>query len=213
MDEDAIVVRDQIIELGAGLGEPALGALLDNDVVKEFPLLGSVVKLAKVTYAIPNLLFARKVLGFVSGMESKTRGDKEELHLLLSARKEKSRAAGEILLDALNRSEDRQKAAIIGRLFAEYLLRDMSELELRRLFFAVDRSFAHDLLRLQEWTILPKSMPDFHVGALENAGLVEVLYSSIKVGSQAGPAEYKLTLLGRTYLDMLQGYKPAPLTT
>jgi len=59
-------------EVAIDLSEVALDSLTDNEIIKDIPVVGTFVRLARATMSIPDRIFAKKVERFISafGLDS-----------------------------------------------------------------------------------------------------------------------------------------------
>ena len=62
-------MNEDLKDLAIDLSEVALDSLSENELVKDIPVIGTFVRLARVTRSIPDLIFAKKVERFISASE------------------------------------------------------------------------------------------------------------------------------------------------
>ncbi len=162
-----------VTSLATDLAEPALDALLDSGVVKEIPVLGAMLKIVQITASIPNLIFSKKVQRFVDAAYSNPEMKKGILGKIESS-DEKRRTAGEAVVMALDRSDDLEKASIIGWMFSIYLIGKLDLVLFRRLCRAVDLAFVDDLKNFSFMRRTRERAPDAaDFSNLDGTGLVE----------------------------------------
>ena len=182
--------------LAADLAEPALDALLDSGVMKEIPVLGSILKIAQITSSIPNLIFSKKAQRFVDAAYSNPEM-KEEILGKIESSEEKRRTAGEAVVMALDRSDDLEKASIIGWMFSIYLIGQLDLVLFRRLCRAVDLAFVDDLKNFSYMRSTRERTPDAaDFSNLDGTGLVERI--------DVTPPQPQISFDGRTHV------RPAP---
>lgn len=140
-------------ELGGVIGdisEIGLDALLNDGVLKEIPVFGTVTRLYHAGVSIRDRLFLRKVLSFLT--EFSDIDDKQRLRFveqLVENAGTRARAGAALLL-LLERLDDIDKPQIIGRLYRAKLEDRISYEELRRFCMIVERSHLPDLINLSQ---------------------------------------------------------------
>src|SRR5262249_54945653 len=137
---------EHIQDIAVDLSDVALDALTDNELIKEIPVVGTLVHIAKATRSISDRIFAKKVERFISGTKHVPNEKRAEFHATLEADPILRRHAGQVIVLALDRADDLQKAAIIGHLYSLFVAGEIPFETFRRLLVAVDRGFIGDLL-------------------------------------------------------------------
>jgi hypothetical protein len=197
-------------EVAIDLSEAALDSLINNEVIKDIPLIGTCVRLARATMSIPDLIFAKKVERFISVINSIPPERREQFHNRLETEAGLRRKTGELVVLTLDRSEDLQKAAIIGKLFSHFITGEISLDILRRLMFAVDRAFIDDLLSFPQWAFQRRFPDSFDPQSLDSTGLVEPSYpifGNVPANRRAAPT-FIYSKLGEIYAKLLLGFQP-----
>jgi hypothetical protein len=203
-------MNEDLQEVAIDLSEAALDSLTDNQIIKDFPVVGILVRLAKATMSIPDRIFAKKIERFISVTNSIPREKRDQFHTRLEAEPDLRRKAGEVLVFTLDRIEDLQKAAITGKLFSHFIMGDIDFDILRRLLVAVDRGFVDDLLSFPQWAIQGRFSDNFTPQSLDGTGLVEPVYpvfGHVPANERAEPT-FRYSKLGKVYARLLLGFKP-----
>ena len=112
-------------EVAIDLSEVALDSLTDDQLVKDIPVIGTFVRLARATMSIPDRIFAKKVERFIVVVNSISREKRNRFHARLDADPDLRRKAGEVVVLTLDRAEDLHKAAIIGKVFSHFVIGDI----------------------------------------------------------------------------------------
>lgn len=178
---ELVQAGDEAAGLLTGLGEIALDSFLVNGVIKELPILGSIMGLIKGTLAIRDHAFIRKLALFVlesSGVSEKAKKDFLER---LSSDPEFKRSTATHLAIVLDRFDALEKAGILGRIFAAFVEGKITQAQFRRLSAALDRVLVEDLAVLrdflrQDQAILSRECFD----GLESAGLALAYHSIVR---------------------------------
>jgi len=197
-------------EVAIDLSEAALDSLIDNEVIKDLPVIGTFVRLARATMSISDLIFAKKVERFISVLASIPPEKREQFHNRLETEADLRRKTGEVLVLTLDRSEDLQKAAIIGKLFSHFITGEISLYILRRLLFAVDRAFIDDLLSFPRWALERGFADSFDPQSLDGTGLVEPsfpIFGDVATNRRAAPT-FIYSKLSEVYAKLLRGFQP-----
>ena len=135
-------------DLAVDWAELGLDALLDEGVLKDAPIFGSIVKVCMVSKTIRDKLFVRKVWDFLRACPKFN--DVEKLgfireHLDDPVKAKKLSDAIVLILDNL---DDMEKAAMLAKIFAALVRRHVDYADFRRLSAGVDRAFIDDLEKL-----------------------------------------------------------------
>jgi len=201
---------EHLQEVAIELTDAAIDTLTDSELVKEIPVVGTLVRLAKATHSISDRIFAKKVETFVSGTKPVPEERRAAFHAALEADPALRRRAGQAIVLALDRADDLQKTAIIGQLYSRFVTQEIPFETLRRLLIAVDRAFIEDLLNFPAW-VLQQTAPDtFDPRSLDGTGLVEPVYGrfgDIRVSETAAP-KFGYSNLGEIYANLLLGFEP-----
>jgi hypothetical protein len=203
-------MNEQLQEVAIDLSEVALDALTDNELIKEIPVISTFVRLAKATRSISDRIFAKKVQTFISSTTHVADEKRAEFHAALQANPNLRRRAGEAIVLALDRADDLQKTAIIGRLYSHFVAGEIPFDVLRRLLVAVDRAFIDDLLNFPTWALQQRALDSFDPRPLDGTGLVEPVYGrfgEIRVNETAAP-KFGCSKLGQIYAKLLLGFEP-----
>lgn len=138
--------------------------------LSNFPYIGSLLKLAKVGTAWLDLRFIKKVALFLQQSEDKTIEEKQTFLNNLNRRERK--LINEYLLHVLYTSEDDEKAIILGLIYESRLNNQITNDQLLRLIYVVNKIYVHDLrmLRIQNEKHIDD---DIIIDSLISAGLVQ----------------------------------------
>src|SRR5690349_9966176 len=110
-----------LTEVGADLIEPAFDHLLTSDVVKDLPVLGSAVRIARSVGAIRDRIFAAKVQRFLLALGDSDDTQINDMLWTLKRDPELRDRVGATVLTVLDRIDELDKARMIGKAFRAYL--------------------------------------------------------------------------------------------
>ncbi len=181
--------------------EVALDENLADGVLKELPIVGTVVKLVHAGQSISEALFVRKLLRFLTELQGVPTEERKKLLEEYPDSSEKQRVLGENLLLALERLDDVEKPKILARFFTAYIRSEIDYMTFTRLARSLER-FNLALLPNLRWFYtreepqVPTSEEVIH--ELSLAGLATV---SLKgSGTIGGGASYLYLSLGKIFL-------------
>lgn len=186
------------------LGEVAIDATIMDGIMKDVPLLGSILGITKTALSIKDKLFCKKLRSFLLQIESideKIRT--EQIERIENDPKYKTKV-GENLLYIIDKCDGNEKAIYVGQLFRYYLEQKIDYNEFLRASKCVESVFAYDLKRfiVEEWDV--KDIED--CGDLVASGLMTLYYlpdqqTWANVGN--GTLKAKRSSIGRKIQELL----------
>ena len=105
------------------IGEVMIDAVLDDGILRDIPILSTVVGVGKCISNVSDMLFARKLISFLCGLQDT---DAQERRSAIAKWETDSKyriRVGEVLLNMINRCDDTQKAKWLSKLFYELVLK------------------------------------------------------------------------------------------
>ena len=201
---------NSLLSLGVDGLETAIDLITDSEIIKNLPVVGSVVGLAKIGFAIPNLIFVNKVNAFLLGAKAgQDAMDKFADQITISTVERQQ--AGEVVCQTLDALDDVLKAKMVGALYAKYLVGRLEFHILRRLCSTMSRVFVDDLMNFRvharAGTI---TIHGFEVSLLNGSGLVVPVVKHVEYGEKSKEQDFKVTDLGQQFLDALLGVRLDP---
>jgi hypothetical protein len=202
------IKNDNFQDVIMDLGETAIDTIFDDGVLKEVPILGSVLGLARATMTIQDKLFTKKLLTFLLQLQSTdTKSRKEQVDKIDNDPNYKTKV-GEKLLHIIDKCEDSEKAAYIGKLFQCYIEEKLDYEDFLRASKCIELTFLYDLKRFikEKWN----NMEMEEAGDLVGSGLMTAIYTPGEqtwdnVGS--GPLKVKASGIGKLIQDLLDDNK------
>ena len=181
--------------------EVALDENLADGVLKELPIIGTVVKLVHAGQSVSEALFVRKLLRFLTELQSVPTEERRKLLEEYPDSSDKQNALGENLLLALERLDDVEKPKILARFFAAYIKSEIDYMTFTRLARSLER-FNLALLPNLRWFYTREEpqvpTPEEVIHELSLAGLVTVSLEGS--GTFNGGASYLYSSLGKVFL-------------
>lgn len=197
------VAKNDLGNIVFEVAEVALDHNLAEGVMRDIPIVGTLVNLFRAGSSISEELFVRKLIRFLSELNEVSPQERQRLLEKYPDSSEEQKALGEKLLLALERLDDMQKPALLARFFAAYIRQEIDYTTLTRLAHALEKFNLALLPNLQGFYI--RQEPHIPTGEeitheLSLAGLVLVQLSGS--GTIGGSAGYRNSPLGEAFLRL-----------
>ena len=197
-------IGQPVVGVATDLTELALDSLLDDGVLRDLPVLSSIIGLCRTGTRIRDLLFLKKVARFLLALEKVPQNDVADFKERLSADEQHRRRVSEHLLELLDRLDDVEKSDLVARAFEAYLKSRITYADFRQLAFGIDRCFAADLKQIR---YLGTHMAAAVGVRLSSAGLVQLAFRTEPIQNQRG-SPYIPTSVGRLMVDHVIAWSP-----
>jgi len=205
------IKSEAINELTPEILEAGFDFLIKSEVLKDIPVIGIGFKGYSLYRKITESFFTRKLLRFLFEIKNIPLEEREKFIAKLESKNE-TRKAGEKLLIVLNRIDDTEKAAIIGRIFKKTILGKIDFNDFNRLSNIIDNTYIEDLKVLKNNEFLQYINDDIKSNLYKTGLLNQTIkdnrkrekYLSEKIGgSEIIPPtfEYKLNTYGKILID------------
>ena len=139
---ESILKDKNLQDASKELVEVGLDAVLEDGLVKDIPIIGTLSSLIKVGRNISDRLFAKKILAFLVCIDGVSVLDRQSMIDKINDSKKYKVKVGEKLLFMLDKADDDEKASWIGQLFKAYLEKKLSYQDFllgSKLLNAIDR--------------------------------------------------------------------------
>jgi hypothetical protein len=166
--------RSELASVLAGLGEVSVDLINQPSLVRDIPVLGTLVGLWRTGVTIRDYFFSRKLVSFLHAMSSVPPAQPREMVQRLEADPAFGRNVGEAIVLLLDRLDAVTKAAMIGKAFKAYCEGSIDSLTLQRLNYAIDRTLLTDLYQLPAFLERPHSVGGTTMQAFVNSGLARI---------------------------------------
>jgi len=138
-------MEDDIIQLSVGVGDAILDSQTALGMLQNFPVIGTLVNLVKISHSIPDRLLAAKVRRMIAALERVAVTDRSKLAGKLVADEDSRRKVGEIVLLTLDKCDDLRKSDYLAYSLCAYIEEKITLIEFRRFAHAVSNSFVVEL--------------------------------------------------------------------
>jgi hypothetical protein len=168
--EKAIGVASQVIE-------SAIDSQLAEGLLREVPVVGTVLALANAGATIRDAIFVKKLCKFLSSFDGTSQLERDEMIRQLEEDLSYSRNVGEHLTELLDKMDMHRKPAMLGRVFLSFMRGQIDVRTLNRLNTAIEHLPFYEIDAVRR--IYEAYQRDGHTdekletyASLENAGLV-----------------------------------------
>ena len=121
------------------IGEIGIDSLLDDGVLKDVPILGSVLAIGKTFGTVRDYYLAKKLMSFLGELSSLPDKEREKLIVKLEADSKYKETIGAKIIDLLSRIDDERKPKLIANAFKLYLAGKIDYTELSRVNYSIER--------------------------------------------------------------------------
>lgn len=147
------VIKDsELPALAKDYTELVIDGVLDDGILKDVPLVGSVIGVMKFGNSLNKHFSAKKIYKFLYELHSIPLDKRiKKIEEINSSKKYQSNV-GEIILEQLDKIESDGKPEIIGKLFCAFIEEEINFQTYLRLAHIVNKVFYYDLVKLKEST-------------------------------------------------------------
>jgi len=165
-----------------GLAETLSDSLLEDGLLKDIPIIGTIVGLGKTSINIIDLLFLKKIICFLSELDEVSINNRKEMIDKIDSSKKFRIKVGEKLLYIIDKCDDHENAQYVSKLFVGYLEGDIDYPDFLRGAKVIERIYIDDLLDFindDRTDLKPNELGDY-----EGTGLYETYTEDITVRDQ-----------------------------
>ncbi len=141
------VTSEKLTEIGVDAGELILDSILDNGVLQDIPILGTIYKIGKAGLGIRDKYFAKKVLKFLFSIKEISSKDRQKF--VTELENSTGQRAGETLVILLDRIDNLEKTSILSNLLKAKVEEKISIEKFLRLAAITEKAFINDLKKLK----------------------------------------------------------------
>lgn len=164
--------KGDLTNLSSGLLEIALDSTLENGLLKDIPVIGTIISASKVVNSMREMFFAKKILRFLYEVKEVSIEERQAFYEKINKNEKETKRIGQNVILVLDRLDDELKASIIGRIYKACLLGKVTLNEYLRLTMIIERTFICDLINIQH-TNNPKNLSKLSKEHLYSVGLLD----------------------------------------
>jgi hypothetical protein len=146
------ISREHLETIFEDLTEVTLDSLMQDGVLKEIPIIATVVGLLKTSNNIREKIFAKKLLNFFYALKDIPIKKRIDFIQRLDETKGFKKKVGETIIVLLEQIDNLEKPKIIGNLFKAYILENISFHDFSKISSSVNRINLDDLVQFFEST-------------------------------------------------------------
>jgi len=139
------ISQNPIVEASLENIEAVADLVIDNDILRSIPVVGTLLKVIRGTADIRDRLFAAKLLTFLKSIGAVSASAKEKIRERVAESPEEARKVGETLVLLLDRLADIDKTEIIAKVFLAYAYGYIKSGDFQRVAHAIDQAILSDL--------------------------------------------------------------------
>ena len=146
------VLKENTLGIVSDISEIGLDTLINGEILKEFPIIGSVFRAGNTALAIKDVIDAKRVLVFVQRVQGNdVEHDELNRHIeYLNANPQKASAELETVLDYLSKQTGYKKAKILANFYYAFLEKRLKWEDFVLLADVIEDVSVSDLPMLQE---------------------------------------------------------------
>jgi len=134
----SLVLSGELRDLSLEISEVALDAVMEEGIIKNIPILGSIYKIAQAGVNFRNNLFAKKILKFLTALDAVSQEERQAQIDRLEADPKERQKIGENLMLLLDKLSNMDKPQLLARAFQALLEAKITLAEFYSLANAVD---------------------------------------------------------------------------
>lgn len=192
-------------DLTADIAEAGLDQLLEDGIVKDIPILGTLIRLQTSIGLVRDYIFTKKVARFLVGLAEINPSERTKFLKGVEQRNETEKL-GETLLLLLDRLDDFTKPVLLAKIFRAYIQRGFDLSTFRRLAKVVDHLSpeAHEALRaFYAPNRQGSQIGGEYMSQLASVGLADIKFFSTEMAMVGGA--FAPTELGYLYISIIDG--------
>lgn len=141
---DETIKKTNLTKITTDLGEIGLDSILEDGVLKDIPILGTIVNIGKSSLNIKDRLFTKKIIYFLSEIENINSMDRNKIISKIDKSEKYNIKVGEKILYILDNCDDHEKAKYIGKFFKILIQKTIDYEEFLRFCSVIESVFLED---------------------------------------------------------------------
>ncbi len=178
--------------------EVALDHILDESIIKDIPIVRTIVGIYKATASIRDRALVKKLVNFLSSLSAVSQEVRQQFRARMNVDEKFKCKVGEKLLLIIERLDDMGKPSLVALAFQAYMEEYIDFDMFQRLACAIDKSFYPDLMSLKSSGAPNRLSPQAKL-ELSNSGVIE-LQSTPMIDLSSRYNKYQITELGKALL-------------
>jgi hypothetical protein len=144
------IAESDLTKIGTDIAEISIDSILKNGILKDFPIVGSLIGIWKTGVAVNDYRFLNKMMLFLQ--ESSALSDEKRKKIIEDLDDSEYQAeAGEKLIAIIDKLETGSKAKLLGKTLALFGNNIITRDEFWRISFIIERLPMSDIIALKNW--------------------------------------------------------------
>lgn len=141
---DETIKDSNLAEINADLYEVLIDSFLKDGIVKDIPIIGTILKLSKFSMSLKEHLFLKKNIYFISELKDISPKDRNKMISELDESKVHRIKVGEKLIYIIDKCEDHVSTEYVAKFFKSFLLNKISYSDFLRCTSIIQNIFIED---------------------------------------------------------------------
>ena len=141
---DETIKDSNLAEINADLYEVLIDSFLKDGIVKDIPIIGTILKLSKFSMSLKEHLFLKKIIYFISELKDISPKDRNKMISELDESKVHRIKVGEKLIYIIDKCEDHVSTEYVAKFFKSSLLNKISYSDFLRCTSIIQNIFIED---------------------------------------------------------------------
>jgi hypothetical protein len=177
---DSTLKDTNLSNLAINFTELTIDSLLNNGLIKDLPIVGTLVNLSKIGANIQDKLFLKKILSFLNGLKDVPVEDRKKMIKDIDDSKKYRIKVGEKLLYIIDKSSDYEMSELLGVIFKYYIEGNITYDEFLKVSSVLNNLTINDF----KWFVEKGQSYHFDLDAISDligSGLFDLHYEQIDV--------------------------------
>ncbi|SUB63525.1 Uncharacterised protein [Plesiomonas shigelloides] len=206
--------KDDLSNLAVSFGEVGIDAILENGILKDIPILSSILGGINAIGSVRDALFAKKLVSFLSELSDIPVEQRQNMIDLIDNSNDFKVKVGEKLIYIIEKAEDHYTSKIVAIFFAEFLTEKITYDQFLKVSRIINNMFIGDFLDFASESSDPIDFDSENT--FINTGLVDVYFEPVLVEDNddyksygkyvtSGGASLYVTPIGELIRSVLKG--------
>lgn len=206
--------KDDLSNLAVSFGEVGIDAILENGILKDIPILSSILGGINAIGSVRDALFAKKLVSFLSELSDIPVEQRQNMIDLIDNSNDFKVKVGEKLIYIIEKAEDHYTSKIVAIFFAEFLTEKITYDQFLKVSRIINNMFIGDFLDFASESSVPIDFDSENT--FINTGLVDVYFEPVLVEDNddyksygkyvtSGGASLYVTPIGELIRSVLKG--------
>jgi hypothetical protein len=195
---------DKVVDTSVELLEALGDQFFDDGLLKDIPILGTAVNIARLGKSITDRIFLAKVSKFIVSLSEVEEIEKQKFYGQLESDQRLRKKTGEVIVLILDRFDDLEKSEILAKVFISHIKGVISFDQFRKLASAIDLAYIEDLRQLVNSKVLSATDMQDSLRGLLRTGLTAISEQGVSVGGVVC-LPINTTDMGKLFIKIMTG--------